>query len=152
MNLFSYTYKNIIYDFRMSYGAKLEIEKIQNMGFKVFEDKELAKAAAKMKSFNKEFEEMEEEVLVEVLPLMSKFTEMDKGLDPVDVGFILLKNNPKFKDVKKEFFFEILNDMEETLGFEETMNIFKEMSEKVFMVLGNLKVSRKEKKETMEAS
>lgn len=146
MNLYSYKYKDTIFDFRMSYGAKLEIEKIQNMSYKVFEDKEVTHAVAKIKS-NKKLDDLPEDVLVEVLPVMGKMSNIDGGLDPVMLGYVLLKNNPKYNSLKKEEYLMIVNDMEEKLGFEETYGIFQEMYKKVFRLLEKLQVSHKSKEE-----
>lgn len=151
MNLYSYKYKDNIYDFRMSYGAKLEIEKIQNMNYGVFEDKEFAKAFAKIKkSKSEDMNDLPEEVLAEVLPEMGKIATLGNELDSVRVGYILLKNNPKYVSLTEQEFFEIENDMEEKLGFEKTMEIFNEMYTKVFHLLERLQESHKKKESKAE--
>lgn len=153
MNLYSYRYKDTIYDFRMSYGAKLEIEKRQNMNYEIFEDKEVAKTVAKLKrSMKNDSDDLNEEEWAEVLPIMGKISSIGNELDPVQIGYILLKNNPKYKSLKEEEYLMIVNDMEENLGFEDAYAVFQEMYTKVFRLLEKLQVSRKEKekKETKE--
>ncbi|MGX8835324.1 hypothetical protein ACWG0P_14075 [Amedibacillus sp. YH-ame6] len=164
MNLFNYKYGDMELEFRLSNKAKVEIEAIQqkNQEEMLGDDPEAMIASMEYMSIeeNKELNDEEKkarrkELLSQIAPFLMKTMKYQKGFDSVELMYILLHANPKFKDITKEKWEEIEYDIEEKMGFEEAMATFNEVSDKVFTVLERLnghnqpqEPVKKEKKET----
>ena len=67
--------------------------------------------------------------------------------------YILLHNNPEYRELTKDEWSNIVWDMEENLGFEEVSARFEEVYEKVFTLMAKMKSPKKPKsKRTSKAS
>lgn len=146
-----YFYNGKDYEFVLRKNSKIELEKLQNeklakiqeidpeiveLVMKGFDDKELAKLS----------KEKQMELNMKALPAVSLIHDLSE-LDVYKVGFILLKCNLKYKDeMTNDFYEELICNMEEQKGFEETYGFLKEIRDNVFTIIENLnKVEEKKK-------
>lgn len=134
MNLNSYEYNGKTYEFRLTHAAKKEIEELTFKNIEKMANPAMLKAYAKMQSVEAT-EDEKYEALAEILPYVKTMGNMDMEVDPVELGFILLKNHRKYAGIAREEFDDLEWDMEETLGYEETVKFFEEIKDKVFMVI-----------------
>lgn len=146
-----YFYNKKDYEYRLSRGAKVELESEQSKQISKLEDVDPSLANALVNGLNEEklakmTEEEQAVMLLKLAPMTSKIEELNGGVDVYDVGFILLKNNLKYKDeMNRDFFDEMVFDMEEKMGFVETFKFFEEIRDNVFTILEGL-----QKKEVQE--
>lgn len=146
-----YFYNKKDYEYRLSRGAKVELESEQSKQMSKLEDVDPSLANALVNGLNEEklakmTEEEQAVMLLKLAPMTSKIEELNGGVDVYDVGFILLKNNLKYKDeMNRDFFDEMVFDMEEKMGFVETFKFFEEIRDNVFTILEGL-----QKKEVQE--
>ena len=147
MNLYNYKYGDMELEFRLSNKAKVEIEAIQerNQLEMIGDDPEALIASMEYMGIENDEElsddekkDKRKELLSKVAPFLMKTVKYQKGFNSVELMYILLHTNPKFKDISKEKWEEIEYDIEEKLGFEEAMMKFEEVSNNVFMVLERL--------------
>lgn len=134
MNYFEYTYKDKKIPFRMSYGAKKELDDILNKQQDKMNDVDVIKAIKITAKMNKKdiSEDEKTELLAEMIPYSSKLNTAMRSIDPIELGYVLLKNHPQFKDFTSDQYEELINDMEETLGFDEVWEKFQDIHDKVF--------------------
>lgn len=146
-----YFYNKKDYEYRLSRGAKVELESEQSKQMSKLKDVDPSLANALVNGLNEEklakmTEEEQAVMLLKLAPMTSKIEELNGGVDVYDVGFILLKNNLKYKDeMNRDFFDEMVFDMEEKMGFVETFKFFEEIRDNVFTILEGL-----QKKEVQE--
>lgn len=147
LNIKEIQVKDKLYEFRLTYKAKVEIDHESRKGLKALADENIARALPYINKLNDETisEQERMEALAIVTPLLQN-EEMDKlgEIDPFHLGYILLHNLKGNETISKdEFYNEIIPSIEEELGFENMMNEFNDMHSKVFMMLEKLKVSPK---------
>lgn len=138
MNYYTYKAENgKEYPFHMSYGAMKDIEieiakQTERMG-----DPEVAKAVALVTKLNKDGidEDTKAELTVELLPYSGKLKKAMNSVDPVELAYILLKNAKGFRDVSKDEFMDLVDEITETEGFENMISKFKEVKDKVFTLM-----------------
>lgn len=134
MKLNSYEFNGKTYEFRLSHAAKKEIEELTFKNIEKMANPAMLKAYAKMQ--NKEATEDEKyEALAEMLPYVKTMGNADMEIDPIELGFILLKNHRKYAGITRGEFDDLEWDMEENLGYEETVMYFEEIKDKVFTVI-----------------
>jgi cob(I)alamin adenosyltransferase len=164
MDLFSYNYGGKKLSFRMSNAAMMEIEQLQKQNLKTI-NPDLFKIAIEVsekepeKELGKENEQSNDssvdilKQMVEILPYVDDFERLDKFITPHDLMYILLHNNPEYRELTKDEWSNIVWDMEENLGFEEVSARFEEVYEKVFTLMAKMKSPKKPKsKRTSKAS
>lgn len=134
----SYEFKGKTYVFRLSRKARVEIEELQSKQFEVIKklDPKLLSVFFSNRNLLEEMNEEEmTEKLGELLPYLDVIKQFRSEIDVYEVGFILLKNNLNYTDVNRSMFDEMVFDMEEKLGYEETEDFFVEISDKVFTII-----------------
>lgn len=147
-----YFYNGQDYEFRLSRGAKVELEKEQGKQISKLSEIDPEVADVLMSGLNDENiseipEKEQAALLLKAGSAIQKLEELDNGLDVYDVGYILLKNNLKYKEeMKRDFFDEMVFNMEETKGFTETFRFFEEIRDNVFTILEGLKVKETQEK------
>ena len=153
MLLFEFDYEGKKLEFRMSHKAKVELEKISKEKQKIFEDQEVLGATLDVMDFanvnqrdaeekNKEDSEEKKKLIVKHASVLSKVMNSMDDIDPVDMMYVLLHCNPKIKDITKEEWDNIEFTMEEEIGYEELMDIFYEIRDKVFTLLEKMAAPR----------
>ena len=145
MNLYTFEHNGRLYKFAVTYGAKIEIENMQKANLLKMSDKDIASALVKLRKKDVDLENMSDEDFLEMIPSLPKVMDFSDDTDEVKIGYILLKNHKDHRGMSYEEFQDLLDAMQEKLGFEETMTVFKEMSNKVFSVLEKLKTSHQKK-------
>ena len=133
--------KNI--GFRLTYKAKVEIEKWQIANAKITADDDVIKAMAiaeEMKDESKDFTlDQKIELAKTVTNASIKMNEIENSINSVDIVKILLLNDHKSGIKSNEEFNELLQEMDDDLGTVEMMKFFNEISDKVFMMLEEMK-------------
>lgn len=154
MNLFEYEYNGKQYQARMSYRAKVEIDKANLKQMEKFGDPDLIKASKLLVKANGNgvTEEERSEIMMEVMPYVGKLNELNSALDPVDLLYILLRSNPNHKDLTREDFELLEWDMEEKLGFEELMETLQGIHDKVFTLVEKMNTPKDKKEPAKKAT
>lgn len=146
----SYEFKGKTYVFRLSRKARVEIEELQSKQFEVIKklDPKLLSVFFSNRNLLEEMNEEEmTEKLGELLPYLDVIKQFRSEIDVYEVGFILLKNNLNYTDVNRSMFDEMVFDMEEKLGYEETEDFFVEISDKVFTIIAAQNEKKQKKAE-----
>lgn len=139
MNFFEYIYDGINYEFRMSNKAKVRIEEEQSkMLLQFSQDEELSKSLALLNELeNANLSEAEKyELTMKTAPVLQAIQKLDAVVDPISLGYILLHSLSKYSSLKKEQYEAMVEDMEENLGFTKTQEVFKDIHDKVFSLIG----------------
>lgn len=160
MNIFNYDFNGKSYPFKITIAGKIEIEKMQKEAFAKInlteEEKTLFKQMTqyhnqltKLEHENKkeEIAKLQEEFnekAIEYTSLLDKieFGEGDEG--NLKIAYTLLKNTKECKNISKEEYTELIEDMEDKLGVEETLNVLQEIRDKVFMFIESQNKKRKQ--------
>lgn len=144
-----YVFNDKKYTFKLTRFAQQEIERLQKEQIsKYFSDEELIKLTSKINAYQEDLEKInkiedetkkqkEFEKLTEknahVLANMNKLETISE--DPIglyELGYILLTSYPKNPPISKEEYKMLCCEMEDELGYQETVEFFMEMKEKVF--------------------
>lgn len=141
LNIKEFNIKGKILEFRLSYKAKIEIDKVNSKQFDMFGDEDIAKILPYADKLFNEDVPMEERVkmLTEFGPSISKLSSYREQLDPIELGYILLHNLKGYESLSKEDYYdEIIPSIEEEIGFEKMYEEFKEMYDEVFIRMERL--------------
>lgn len=139
LNIKEFEVNGMTYEFRLSYKAKVEIERITRKNISSITEDGVLEAITCFSKFDDENITMEEKA--ELLPKIKPLLENDRinltgDIEPIELGYILLHNTKGFMQVtKEEYFDEIIPSIEEAIGFVKMYEEFKEMHEKVFTVM-----------------
>lgn len=147
LNIKEIQVKDKLYEFRLTYKAKVEIDHESRKGLQALGDENIAKALPFIHKLNDETisEQERMEAFAKVSPLLqSEKLDTFGEIEPVHLGYILLHNLKGNESMSKEEYYNtILPTIEEELGFEKMMQEFNEIHSKVFMMLEKLNVSPK---------
>ena len=147
MKFYEYKYNGVNYEFRMSNKAKVRIEEEQQKDLtEMSTSEELQNAMSVIQELEKQKKDAkkkgetlnEAEKLVKVASVNALLKQMEEIVSPIEFGYILLHSRIAHKNLTKETYEEIIEDMEDKLGFEETQNIFKEIHDKVFSLIDTM--------------
>lgn len=154
MNLYTYTYNGIEYEFRMSNNAKVAIEEAQDKAFTAFsEDPETAKLIKAVQELENATDEEKKARAAEYALLSADIQRrMEKAagiISPIELGYILLHSRSKYSGMTKKEYDALVEDMEEELGFVETQRVFRDMHDKVFSMLKDMEKKTTKSKKKM---
>ncbi len=139
LNIKEFQIKDKLYEFRLSYKAKVEIDKENRKSLQLLADENISKALPYInKLSDPNLDENERlEAMGIVAPLLEKEDLNHIGdIDPIELGYILLHNIKGNESItKEEYYDEIIPSIEETLGFEKMYEEFMDMHDKVFTQL-----------------
>lgn len=133
--------KKHLYEFRLTYKSKCEIEQASSKDLDIFADNEVVQVLPYVEKLDdKELSDTERvEILAKIAPIMGKMQSMKSGLDPVELGYILLHNLKGNEGISKEQYFdEIIPEIEEEIGLEKMYQEFVELHEEVFIRMEQL--------------
>lgn len=138
LNIKEFEIGNKRYEFRLTYKAKVEIDKESRLGLQALADEDIAKALPYVNKLSDEkiSEEERMEALAMVAPLLDKDMSNIGDIEPIKLGYILLHNVKGNEGISKdEYYDEIIPAIEDAIGFEKMYEEFKQMHDKVFMQL-----------------
>lgn len=124
-----------VYEFRLTYKAKVEIDRITRQQMKSFADEDVIKAFPYFSKLDDTTLSEEErlEALSKVVPLLEKEESINSGIDPFELGYILLHSIPEYYELtKQEYYDEIIVEIENQLGFEKMYDEFTDLYNEVF--------------------
>ena len=152
-----YVFNKIEYEFRLTRGARKEIESASSK-FAMVKGlpPKIITALFNGQDLDEDFiaslsEEEQAMIITEVMPIMIEQQKNGGLLDEYEIGYILLKNDIRYKDtITQETFDELVADMELEKGFEETALFFSGVRDMVFTTLDKVKKAQdhKQKKKT----
>lgn len=153
MNFFEYTFKGVNYEFRMSNKAKVLIEEEQmKLISEISKDEELIKTVELINQRNKEEHNEESDVSfgLKMAPAITMMQKIETIVEPIQLGYILLHSIKKYSALTKDEYEELIEDMEENLGFQKVQETFKEIHDKVFSLIETMNnPNQKSKKKKM---
>lgn len=124
-----------VYEFRLTYKAKVEIDRINRQQIQNLADEDVIKALPyiDMLQDTSADEEKRLEALSKVAPLLKKENEMNQGIDPFELGYILLHSIPEYYTLTKDEYYDgIIVDIENCIGFEKMYDEFTDLYNEVF--------------------
>lgn len=133
--------KNNLYEFRLTYKSKIELEQINSKGFDVFADQDVVQILPYVDKLDDENISKDEKVaiLTKIAPVMSKVQNVQSGLDPIELGYVLLHNLKGNESISKDVYYdEIIPEIEEEMGFEKMYELFVELYNEVFIRMEQL--------------
>lgn len=145
------------YEFRLSKGAKVELEEQQNKQIAKLQETSPEAVSLLLNGLNEEnLNKMSDEekaaMMIKITPYITLLNELNDGLDVYETAFILLKNNLKYKDeMTREYFDEMVFNMEETIGFVETYAFLEEIRDNVFTILQGLQKQKTQETKRKES-
>lgn len=151
-DLYVYEYNQKTYHFRMSNKALVEIEKRRMQSLERMSDPDVImaiqaynKASDELKGLGEEEKEAKTaEIMAKMLPAISKVDSLgDNEIDNIELGYILLHSLSSYEQLTHAEYDLMIEDMEDKMGFEEVQEIFKEMSDKVFMMIEKISGDKK---------
>lgn len=153
MNLFEYNSGGKVIGFRLSNAAQVEIERIQSENLKSI-NPDIFKYAIKMKDVGDiEDDDTDSlESLLELMPYLEEIEKIEKSITPCELMYILLHNNPQYRDLTKEEWNDLVWEMEDNLGYEVVCEKFAEVYDKVFSLLGMMNPQKKSKPKSRKTS
>lgn len=145
MNLLELEKDGKTYTFRMTYKAKLEIDKLSMDNLSKMDSPELAKAYSVYSKMNKEglTEDEKSEMMIQIMPYIGQLSKLNSSVDSVDLGFILLKNSKETSTITREEYDDLYEFTEKEKGFEETIKLFNDMHDKVFTLVEKMNTPTK---------
>lgn len=140
MNIKEFEVKEVSYGFRLTYGAKKEIDKINQKRLEVLNDAEIAKVLPYISKLDDQSISEEEKLitLAKVAPFIQKINTENNDFEPVELGYILLRNTKEHKNMSKSEYEDFIYDLEEQIGFEKMYAEFIELHEQVFTQMGQI--------------
>lgn len=151
MKLMELENKGKKYPFFLTYKAKLEIDRLDLEKIAEINDSEIVSAISLSGKLNKDglSDEEKNEIIAKISPCIPKITKMSKNIDPIELGYLLLKNASATKDITQEEYDELIESISMELGFEKMWDKFSEMHDKVFTLVEKVntpKTSKETKK------
>lgn len=136
-NIKEFVVNGKVYPFRLTNKAKIEIEKLNNKQLQLLGDLDIAAIYPYISKMNDESlsEEEKAEILTKVAPLLGKLDSMEDGINPIELGYILLHNTKEYKDMSKDEYEDFIYDLENQLGIEKMYKEFIEIHNKVFTLM-----------------
>lgn len=136
-NIKEFVVNGKVYPFRLTNKAKIEIEKLNNKQLALLGDLDIAAIYPYISKMNDEnlSDEERAEVLTKVAPLLGKLDSMGDGINPIELGYILLHNTKEYKDMSKDEYEDFIYDLEIQLGIEKMYKEFIEIHNKVFTLM-----------------
>jgi hypothetical protein len=141
LNIKEFIVKGKLLEFRLSYKAKIEIDKVNSKQFEVFADEDIVKVMPYVDKIFDESVSTEErtKMLAQIGPSISKLSNINQQLDPIELGYILLHNLKGNESLSKDDYYnDIIPAIEEEIGFEKMYEEFTEMYEEVFIRMERL--------------
>ncbi|MEG0409188.1 MAG: hypothetical protein RR623_09975 [Bacilli bacterium] len=128
------------YPFRMTYKAKLEIEKFEKKKLLKMSNPKILNASRLFGKLYDDNTSDEERVKIseEIAPYVEEISQLEAEMTPLELGFILLKCNKETENITQEEFTKLYETTEDEMGFEKTFNQFKDTKEKVFTLVGKM--------------
>lgn len=135
--MFTYTYNGTEYEFRLTHGAKAEIEKKNTALLKI---PGIAEAAAKMEGGS------EDRDMAALLPALLPHLDELQNDDIFDLAYILLKNDRRYrKEMNPELWKDLLDDMTDQLGLEEAYTQLVGVIAEVFTMMERMNKLKEDK-------
>lgn len=106
------------------------------------------KASVVIKEYTEKLEALSTEFTLKHGQALQIVNQIGEIINPIELGYILLTSRSQHKNLTKDEYEELIENMEDNLGFEDVQNKFKEIHEKVFLLMGKLTTSQKPKKKT----
>lgn len=140
-----YEYNGTTYEFKLSWRAKVEIEKMQkarqramlkNPAIKnVLKEKNLLNAVEGEESnYADLITQLEGDQLNELISLMDGQEEFE----PLDIAYIVLKNTTMHRNISREDFEKIIDDMDDKNGTMAVFEFLTDVQEMVFTQLAQM--------------
>lgn len=134
--------------FRLTYKAKVEIEKMQLKNAEKANDEDLIKAITMSETMEDKDKELTLEQKVDFAKTVTKasikMNELENSFSVVDTIKILLLNDHKSQISTEDEFDELIQHMDDELGTVGMINFFNEISDKVFTMLEEMKPKPKQ--------
>ena len=124
------------FEFRLSNKARIEIEKKDTEFLKI---PEIAEVVSKLKS-------NDEDEMREFIPALSPHLDELQNDDVFDIGYILLKNDRRYRnDMTEDKWNEIIDVTSEKFGYEETFNAMTDIVSDVFTKVARMQEYKENK-------
>lgn len=150
--IFSYNYKNTIYNYKLTLASKAELERIQRKSASSLKNvseeqkkalSEYLKVQRKFQSISKDKKATEEQKMLaqeeldnaqaNLIPFIDNVEETNSVESLSEIMFVILKNHKDYKGIMtRNLSDEIIEDMEETMGTEKTWEFMVGVRDMVF--------------------